>query len=126
MTLQGEPYHEKHSGGAKRQGADSPRECPCGLPHDTLWPLLLVCLRRGLHADAGVRAGFVVEGDETGDALQCILVRLEALLTVDDLGLEYAVHTLGYGIIGWFVVLRHADFDAVLLQFGRELFFSFF
>ena len=78
-----------------------------------------MCLGRGLHADAGVRAGFVVEGDETGDALQCILVRLETLLTVDDLGLEYAVHTLGYGIIGWFVVLRHADSDAVSLQFVR-------
>ena len=78
-----------------------------------------MCLGRCLHADAGVRAGFVVEADETGYALQCILIRLEALLTVDDLSLEYAVHTLSYGVVGRFVVLRHADFDAVFLQFVR-------
>ena len=58
-----------------------------------------MCLRRSLHTDAGVRTGFVVEDNETGYALQCVLIRLEALLTVDDLGLEYAVHTLSYGII---------------------------
>ena len=76
-------------------------------------------LRRCLHADAGVRAGFVVEGDKAGYALQCVLVRLEALLAVDDLSLEYAVHTLGYDVVGRLVVLRHADSDAVSFQFVR-------
>ena len=66
-----------------------------------------------------MRASVVIEGDETGYALQRILVRLEALLTVDYLRLEDAVHTLRNSVISGFVVLRHADLDAVLLQFVR-------
>jgi len=66
-----------------------------------------------------VWASFVIEGNESGYALQCVLVRLKALLAVDYLRLEYAVHTLRYGVVGGLVVLRHADLDAVLLQFVR-------
>ena len=51
-------------------------------------------LSGSLHADAGVWAGVVIEGDEAGYTLQRILVRLEALLAVDHLRLEDAVHTL--------------------------------
>ena len=39
-------------------------------------------------------------------------VCLEAALTVDDLRLQYAVHTLRYGVVGRLVVLRHANVDA--------------
>ena len=39
-----------------------------------------MCFRGSLHADAGVWAGVVIEGDEAGYTLQCIWVRLEALL----------------------------------------------
>ena len=106
-TLQRSQTYEKHSGGALQQGADSLRELSRRLPHDALLSLLLMCLRRRLHADAGVRAGVVVEGNEAGYALPCILVRLEALLAVDDLRLEYAVHTLCYGVVSGLVVLRH-------------------
>ena len=48
-------------------------------------------LRGSLHADAGVRAGVVIEGYEAGYAIQRILVRLEALLAVDYLRLEYCL-----------------------------------
>ena len=76
-------------------------------------------LRGSLHADAGVWAGVVIEGDEAGYTLQRIMVRLEALLAVDHLRLEDAVNTLRNSVISGLVVLRHADFDAVLLQFVR-------
>jgi len=76
-------------------------------------------LSGSLHADAGVWAGVVIEGDEAGYTLQRIMVRLEALLAVDHLRLEDAVNTLRNSVISGFVVLRHADFDAVLLQFVR-------
>ena len=81
--------------------------------------MLLMSLRGRLHADAGVRTGIVVEGNEGGYALQCVLVRLEALLAVDDLRLEYAVHTLCYGVVSGLVVLRHANVDAILPEFVR-------
>ena len=111
--------YEKHSGGAKRQGADSPRERPFRLPHDTLRTLLLMYLRGRLHADAGMWAGVVVECDKAGYTLQRVLIRLEASLAVDDLGLEDAVHTFCDGIVRGLVVLRHRDPDAVLLQLVR-------
>jgi len=76
-------------------------------------------LRGGLHADTGVWAGVVIEGDEAGYALQCVMVRLEAFLAVDHLRLEDAVHTLCNGVVGGLVILRHADIDAVPLQFVR-------
>ena len=63
-----------------------------------------MCLRGCLHADARVRPPVVVEGDERGYALPCVLNALEALLAVDDLRLENAVHTLGYGIVGGLVL----------------------
>ena len=61
-------------------------------------------LRGRLHADTGVWTGIVVEGDEAGYALQRILVRLEALLTVDNLRLENAVYTLRNSVVRRFVV----------------------
>ena len=64
-------------------------------------------------------AGVVIEGYEAGYTLHCILIRLEAPLTVDDLGLQYAVHTLCYGVVRRLVVLRHAYSYAILLQFIR-------
>ena len=114
-----QPNHEKHSGGARRQGADSPREPSRRLPHDSLWALLMMSLRGSLHADTGVWTSVVIEGDEAGYALQCVMVRLEAFLTIDHLRLEDAVHTLCNGIVGGLVILRHTDIDAVPLQFGR-------
>ncbi len=66
-----------------------------------------------------MRACVVVEADEAGYALQRVVIRLEAFLAVDDLGLENAVHTLCNGIVGGLVVLRHADPDAVPLQLVR-------
>ena len=39
-----------------------------------LWALFLVCLRGGLHADAGMRTGVIVEGYEAGYTLQCLLL----------------------------------------------------
>ena len=73
--------------------------------------------RRRLHADAGVWTLVVVEANEGGDALACVLQGLEAALAVDDLCLEDAVHTLCNGIVRRLVVLRHGNPDAVLLQF---------
>ena len=64
-------------------------------------------------------ASVVVEGDETGYTLQRVLVRLEAPLAVDDLGLQYAVHTLRYGVVRRLVVLRHAYPYTILFQFVR-------
>jgi len=56
------PHHEKHSGGALRQGADSPpREPSCGLPHHFLRVCLGVYLRGCLHADAVVRTGVIID-----------------------------------------------------------------
>ena len=55
------PHHEKHSGGALRQGADSPREPSCGLPHHFLRACLGVYLRGCLHADAVVRTGVIID-----------------------------------------------------------------
>ena len=78
-----------------------------------------MCLRGGFHADAGMRPLLVVEADERADALPCVLQALEAALAVDDLGLEDAVHTLGYGVVRGLVVLRHRDADAVPLQLVR-------
>ena len=105
MTAPGRSQtYEKHSGGALRQGADSPREPSSRLPHDVLRALLLMCLRGSLHADAGVRTGVVVEGNEAGYALQRVLVRLEALLAVADsedgdlegAGFHYGLNASGY------------------------------
>ena len=110
-----QPDHEKHSGGAQRQGADSPREPSCRLPHDALRTLLLVYLRRSLHAYAGVWAGVVIEGYESGYAFQCVLIRLKALLAVYDLRLQNTIHTLRYSVVRGFVVLRHANLYLVLL-----------
>ena len=76
-------------------------------------------LRGSLHADTGVWAGVVIEGDEAGYTIQRILVRLEALLAVDHLRLEYAVHTLRNSIVSGLVVLRHTNLDAVLPEFVR-------
>ena len=75
--------------------------------------------RGGFHSDAGMRALVVVEADEGGDALTCVPDGLEAPLAVDDLCLEDAVHTLCNGVVRGFVVFRHGDSDAVLLQFVR-------
>ena len=117
MTAPGRSQtYEKHSGGALRQGADSLRELSRRFPHDTLRTLLLMCLRRSLHADAGVWSCVVVEGDKAGYALQCVLVRLEALLAVDYLRLEYAVHTLGNSVVGGLVVLRGRESSAGAVQ----------
>ena len=76
-------------------------------------------LSGSLHADAGVWAGVVIEGDEAGYTLQRILVRLEALLAVDHLRLEDAVYTLCNSIVCRLIVLRHANLNAVLFQFVR-------
>ena len=46
------------------RGQTAPREPSCGLPHHFLRTCLGVYLRGCLHADAGVWAGVVVEGDE--------------------------------------------------------------
>ena len=108
--------YEKHSGEALRQGADSPRE-PLRLPCAALWPMLHVGLGRRLHADAGMRTPVVVEADEGGYALPCVLKALEAALAVYDLRLEDSVHTLGDGVVGGLVVFRHAYPYAVLPQF---------
>jgi len=64
-------------------------------------------------------ASVVVEGDETGYTLQRVLVRLEAPLAVDDLGLQYTVYTLRYGVVRRLVVLRHAYSYTIHLQFVR-------
>ena len=114
-----QPDHEKHSGGAQRQGADSPRERPCRLPHSLLWSLLLVCLGGRLQADAEVRPLIIVEEYEALDAAIGILPALEAPLAVDYLCLEGAVHALGNGVVSRLVVLRHADPDTIFLQFVR-------
>ena len=78
-----------------------------------------MCHRWCLHADAGVRPLVVVEAYEGGDTLTCVQNGLEVSLAVDDLSLEDTVHTLCYGIVSGLVVLSHADFDTVLLQFIR-------
>ena len=89
------------------------------LPLVLLRSCLGMYLRGRLHSDTVVWTGVVVEEDKARDTLKCILVRLEAAFTVDNLRLEYAVHALCYGVVRGFVVLRHADFDSVLLQFVR-------
>ena len=89
------------------------------LPHALLEAMLAVCLRGCLHADAGMRSAVVIEGDEGGDALTCVADALEAMLAIDDLGLEDAVHTLCDGVVRGLVVFRHGDADGVLLEFVR-------
>ena len=101
------------------RGQTAPESPPRRLPHDSLWALLMMSLRGSLHADTGVWTSVVIEGDEAGYALQCVMVRLEAFLTIDHLRLEDAVHTLCNGIVGGLVILRHTDIDAVPFQFGR-------
>ena len=66
-----------------------------------------------------MRPAVVIEGDEGGDALTCVRDVLEAALTVDDLGLEGAVHTLCYGVVRGFVVFRHGYPHTVLLELVR-------
>lgn len=56
-----------------------------------------------------MRTLLVVETDESGDAAIGILYALESVLAIDDLGLQYAVDTLGYGIVCWLVIFCHTD-----------------
>ena len=76
------------------RGKTAPESPPAGFPHDSLCTLLLMSLGGSLHADAGVRAGIVVEGDEAGYALQRIMVRLEAFLAVAPKGREHRKNAL--------------------------------
>ena len=102
-----------------RQGADSPREPSCALPHTLLCSRLLVHLRWNLVSDAAMRALLVVEADEAGDAIPGVRLALETMLTVDDLCLKDAVHTLGYGIVRRLVIFCHADSYTMFVKFLR-------
>ena len=71
-----------------------------------------------LQSDAVVRPPAVIEDDEALYLFQSLLIRLKTpVLTVYALALDRAVHTLCYGIVSGFVVLRHRDLYAVFLQF---------
>ena len=71
-----------------------------------------------LQSDAVVRTLTIVEGNEAVNLLQCFLKRIKtSFLTVYALTLDDAVHALCKGIVGGFVVLRHRDLYAILLQF---------
>ena len=102
-----------------RQGADSPRELSHTLPHTLLSSCLPVYLRGHLVADAAMRALLVVETDEAGYAVTGILLALESMLAVNDLGLKDTVHTLGYGIVRRLVIFCHADSYFVFKKFFR-------
>ena len=87
-------------------------------PHLFLLTGLLMSIVWSLQSDAVVRALAVVEEDEALYLLQSLLIRLKTpVLTIYALTLDDAVHTLCKGIVGGFVVLRHRDLYAVLLQF---------
>ena len=101
------------------RGQTAPESLLLLLPLVLLRSCLGMCFRWRLHSDAVVWTGVVVEEDEARDTLKCILIRLEAAFTVDNLRFEYAVHTLCYGVVRGFVVLRHADPHMILLQFVR-------
>ena len=102
-----------------RQGADSPRELSCALPHAPLHSRLLMHLGRHLVSDAAMGTLLVVETDEAGYAFTGILLALESVLAIDDFGLQYAVHTLGYGIVRWLVIFCHADSYSMFKKFFR-------
>ena len=71
-----------------------------------------------LVADAHMRTMIVVEINEAVNLLLGILNVFKAmLLTIDMLSLDSAVYTLGNGIIGRLIVLRHANLDTIFLQF---------
>ena len=66
-----------------------------------------------------MRPLIVVEINERRDALPGVVDVLEAMLTVNDLRLESAVHTLCDGIVRGLVILGHRDAYTILLQFVR-------
>ncbi len=68
--------------------------------------------------DAHVRTTMVVEGDETGNDVVSFHPIGELRLAIDYFVLYHAVDSLGNGIVGRRVILRHADGDVVFLQFG--------
>lgn len=110
---------KKTRGTAMRHGADSPRELSHALPHTLLSSCLPVYLRGHLVADAAMRALIVVETYESGDAFIGILLALESMLAVNDLGLKDTVRTLGYGIVRRLVIFSHADSYSVFKKLFR-------
>ena len=85
-------------------------------PHLPLFALLPVDLRWRLVTDAHMRTRVVIEMDETGYGLLCLLKRLELLLWIDIFCLYYTIATFRYRVVRGLVVLGHGDGDAVFLQ----------
>lgn len=73
-----------------------------------------------LHADAHMRPTVVVKVDKLRNLTFRVLPVLETLrLDIDPLCLDGSVHPLRHGVVGGPVVLRHADSDAVFLEFAH-------
>ena len=70
--------------------------------------MLCVCLRGYFHSDACMRTAVVVEDDEEGETLMCVVYGLETLLSVYDLGLENGVYAdlTALGIYQGFTLYR--------------------
>ena len=85
-------------------------------PHLSLFALLPVDLRWCLVTDAHMRTGVVIEMDETGYGLMCLLERWELLLWMDILCLYYTISTLRYRIVRRLVVLCHRDGNTMFFQ----------
>lgn len=63
-----------------------------------------------------MRSVVVIEVDKLSNAESCLSNALETFLLVDDLCLYGAVHTFRNSIVGWFVILSHADAYIVLQE----------
>ena len=87
-------------------------------PHPSLLTSLLMGYIRSLQPDAVVRAFAVIEVDKSSYMFLSLLICLKApILAIHALSLDDTVHALCKGIVGGFVVLRHRDLYAILLQF---------
>ena len=87
-------------------------------PHPFLFTSLLMGIVWSLQSYTVVEALAVVEVDKSSYLVQRLLKRIKTpVLTIYALTLDDTVHALCKGVIGGFVVLRHRDLYAVLLQF---------
>ncbi len=85
-------------------------------PHLFLYPILQMHNSGYLISQTHVRPAMVIEMYISPDEIPCMPDVIELVLPIDTFHLDDSVDALRNGIVGRFVVFRHADGDAVLLE----------